>query len=129
MYLLLKHLHLTAIVVSFLLFFVRGNLMMRESPRAAHKLFLVLPHIVNLILIASGIYLAVSLHINPAEQSWLAVKLMALVVYIALGIATFKHPKAQVRKLLWMLALIVFAFIVSVAESKSPAGFLAALAN
>lgn len=127
MYLILKHIHLTVIVISFLLFFVRGNLMMRESTLAKHKLFLIVPHIVNLILIATGISLAVVLQINPADQPWLAIKLVALVVYIALGILTFKHPKPQVRKVLWLLALIVFAFIVSIAESKSPLGFFASL--
>lgn len=125
MYEILKHTHLTAIVISFLLFFVRGNLMMRDSGKAKHKVFLIAPHIVNLILIASGISLAVLLHFNPANQPWLAVKLVALVIYIALGILTFKHPKLQTRKILWLVSLVVFAFIVSVAVSKNPLGFFA----
>lgn len=127
MYEILKHTHLTALTISFLLFFVRGYLMMRESNQAKHKLFLIVPHIVNLVLIVSGISLAISLHINPANQPWLATKLVALVIYIALGILTFKHPKLQARKILWLLALMVFAFIVSVAESKNPLGFFAGL--
>ena len=127
MYEILKHTHLTALSISFLLFFVRGYLMMRESSSAKHKIFLIVPHIVSLILIVSGIGLAVFLHINPAAQPWLATKLVALVIYIALGILTFKHPKLQVRKILWLLALVVFAFIVSVAESKNPLGFFAGL--
>jgi uncharacterized membrane protein SirB2 len=127
MYELLKHTHLTAIVISFLLFFVRGNLMMRGSPKATHKLFLIAPHVVNLLLIVSGIWLAVTLHLNPSTQPWLATKLVALVVYIGLGIATFKHPKLNVRKVLWVISLLVFAFIVSVAQSKNPLGPLAGL--
>lgn len=127
MYEILKHTHLTALSISFLLFFVRGYLMMRESSNAKHKVFLIVPHIVSLILIISGIGLAVFLHINPASQPWLATKLVALAIYIALGILTFKHPKLQVRKILWLLALVVFAFIVSVAESKNPLGFFAGL--
>jgi uncharacterized membrane protein SirB2 len=127
MYEMLKHTHLTALTISFLLFFVRGYLMMRESNTAKHKVFLIAPHIVNLILIVSGISLAVLLHLNPAHEPWLATKLIALVIYIALGVLTFKHPKLQVRKILWLLALVVFAFIVSVAESKNPLGFFAGL--
>lgn len=127
MYEILKHTHLTALTISFLLFFVRGYLMMRESSAVKHKVFLIAPHIVNLALIVSGISLAVLLHANPANQPWLAIKLVALVIYIALGILTFKHPKLQVRKILWLLSLVVFAFIVSVAESKNPLGFFAAL--
>jgi uncharacterized membrane protein SirB2 len=127
MYEILKHTHLTALAISFLLFFVRGYLMMRESNTTKHKVFLIAPHIVNLILIGTGISLAVLLHLNPAGESWLAIKLVALVIYIILGILTFKHPNINVRKALWLLALVVFAFIVSVAESKNPLGFFASV--
>jgi uncharacterized membrane protein SirB2 len=127
MYEALKHTHLTALVLSFLLFFIRGYLMMRESPAGRHRAFLIAPHIINLLLIASGISLAVFLHLSPGSQPWLAVKLVALVIYIVLGVLTFKHPTPNVRKILWLLALIVFAFIVSVAESKNPLGFFAKL--
>lgn len=124
---ILKHTHLTALALSFLLFFIRGYLMMRDSSASKHRVFLIAPHIVNLLLIGSGIALAVVMHFNPANQPWLAVKLVALVVYIALGILTFKHPVLKIRKILWISALVVFAFIVSVAQSKNPLGFFAGL--
>ena len=124
---ILKHTHLTALGISFLLFFVRGYLMMRESPFGKNRALVITPHIVNLLLIGSGISLAVFLHLNPGNQPWLVVKLVALVLYIVLGILTFKHPKLLVRKILWLLALLVFAFIVSVAVSKNPLGFFAKL--
>jgi uncharacterized membrane protein SirB2 len=124
---ILKHIHLTALAISFFLFFIRGYLMMRESNASKHRAFLIAPHIVNLFLIGSGIALAVALHFNPANQPWLAVKLVALVIYIALGVLTFKHPSLKIRKILWLSALIVFAFIVSVARSKNPLGFFAGL--
>jgi uncharacterized membrane protein SirB2 len=54
-------------------------------------------------------------------------KLIALVFYIALGVLTFKHPRLLMRKFFWLVALLVFAFMVSVARSKNPWGFLAAL--
>ncbi len=127
MYEILKHTHLTALAVSFLLFFVRGYLMMRQSNASKHRIFLIAPHIVNLILTGTGVSLAVLLHFNPASESWLAAKLVALVVYIILGVLTFKHPSINVRKALWLLALVVFAFIVSVAQSKNPLGFFASL--
>jgi uncharacterized membrane protein SirB2 len=100
---------------------------MRQSSVASHRAFLIGPHAINALLIGSGIALAVSLHLSPTEQPWLAAKLAALLVYIALGVMTFKHPSLAVRKLLWILALVVFAFIVSVAETKNPLGFLANL--
>ncbi len=127
MEIILKHTHLTALAASFLLFFIRGYLMMRESHASKHRVFLIAPHIVNLCLIGSGIALAVAMHFNPATQPWLATKLVALVIYIALGVLTFKHPSLSIRKMLWLSALIVFAFIVSVAQTKNPLGFLASV--
>ena len=124
---ILKHIHLTALAISFFLFFICGYLMLRESNASKHRAFLIAPHIVNLLLIGSGIALAVVMHFNPANQPWLVVKLTALVIYIALGILTFKHPSIKVRKILWLSALVVFAFIVSVAQSKNPLGFFANL--
>lgn len=127
MYEILKHSHLTALAFSFLLFFVRGILMMRESPAAANKVFLIAPHVFNLILIVSGIWLAVTLHLTPSTQPWLVAKLLALAAYIGLGIATFKHSKLHTRKIFWLISLLVFAFIVSIARSKNPLGFFAGL--
>ncbi len=124
---ILKHIHLTTLAISFFLFFIRGYLMMRESSASKHRAFLIAPHIVNLLLIGSGVALAVVMHFNPANQPWLAVKLVALVIYIALGVLTFKHSSLNVRKILWLSALVVFAFIVSVAQSKNPLGFFANL--
>jgi len=101
--------------------------MMRESPISKHRALVITPHVINLLLIGSGISLAVFMHLSPGNQPWLMVKLVALVLYIALGVLTFKHPKLFVRKIFWLLALIIFAFIVSVAQSKNPLGFFAKL--
>jgi len=125
MYEILKHTHLTALALSFLLFFIRGLLMMRESPLGKHRALVITPHLINLLLIGSGISLAVFMHLSLSNQPWLLVKLVALVLYIALGVLTFKHPKLIMRKTFWLLTLIVFAFIVSVAQSKNPLGFFA----
>lgn len=127
MYTALKHFHLTFLVISFVLFFVRGYLMMRNSPMSGHKAFLIAPHISNLFLLGSGIALAVMLGLSPGSTPWLMAKIVALVIYIGLGVMAFKHPSAQVRKILWLAALVLFAFIVSVAKSKNPLGFLAGI--
>lgn len=127
MYFLIKHLHLLAILLSFLLFFSRGLLMMRNSPAVNHRLFVLGPHAVNAVLLLSGVALAVLLNMSPGSQPWLMAKLIALVFYIALGVLTFKHPRLGMRKFFWLVALLIFAFMVSVAHSKNPWGFLAGL--
>lgn len=123
MYLLLKHLHLTFVALAFLVFLVRGILLFMNSVLLDKKLLKIAPHIINTIMLISGIVLAVHLGISPGEHSWLMAKIIGLVVYIGLGVAAFKVPNALARKVLWVDAIIVFAYIASVAITKSPMGF------
>lgn len=123
MYLALKHLHLTFVVLSLLAFFVRGIWLFMNSSMLSKKWVKILPHIVSTILLVSGIVLAVHLSMSPGSQPWLMAKIIGLIAYIGLGVAAFKVPNPNVRKALWVSALIVFAYIVSVAISKNPLGF------
>jgi len=122
-YLALKHLHLTFVALSLLAFFVRGIWLFMNSSMLSKKWVKILPHIFSTILLVSGIVLAVHLSMSPGSQPWLMAKIIGLIVYIGLGVAAFKVPNPNARKLLWVSALIVFAYIVCVAISKNPLGF------
>lgn len=124
MYLALKHIHLTFVVLSLLAFFVRGIWLFMNSSMLRKKWVKILPHVISAILLVSGIVLAVHLSMSPGSQPWLMAKIIGLIAYIGLGVAAFKVPNPNARKLLWISALIVFAYIVSVAISKNPLGFL-----
>lgn len=124
MYLLLKHLHLTFVALAFLTFLVRGILLFMNSALLDKKLFKIAPHIINTIMLISGIVLAVHLGLSPGAHPWLIAKIIGLVVYVGLGVAAFKVPNALARKILWIDAIIVFVYIVSVAITKNPMGFL-----
>ncbi len=123
MYLALKHIHLTFVVLSLLAFFVRGIWLFINSSMLSKKWVKILPHIISTILLVSGIVLAVHLSMSPGSQPWLMAKIIGLIAYIGLGVAAFKVPNPNVRKALWVSALIVFAYIVSVAISRNPLGF------
>jgi uncharacterized membrane protein SirB2 len=127
MYALLKHAHLLIIAIAFLVFVTRGIFMMRNNTLAYHKIFNIIPHIFYTLLIATGIGLAIQQHLSPLEQPWLLAKLIALVVFVILGVLAFKHPSLLIRKVLWLFALVVFIYIASVAQSKNPLGFLSHL--
>lgn len=123
MYLALKHIHLTFVALSLLAFFVRGIWLFMNSSMLSKKWGKILPHIISTILLVSGIVLAVHLSLSPGSQPWLMAKIVGLIAYIGLGVAAFKVPNPNARKLLWVSALIVFAYIVSVAITKNPMGF------
>lgn len=127
MYLLLKHLHLTFVALAFIIFFVRGILLFINSTLLDKKLLKIAPHIINTIMLLSGIALAVHLGMSPGDNSWLIAKIIGLVIFVAVGVAAFKVPNALARKILWVDAVIIFAYILSVAITKNPMGFFLAL--
>lgn len=120
---LLKHLHMTFALLSFVGFFLRGIWMMAGSPLLQRKPVKVLPHINDTLLLVTAIALVFLIGYSPFQHGWLLTKIVALFVYIGLGVLAFRHPKRDVRIGAWVAALVVFLYIVSVAFSKSPLGF------
>lgn len=123
MYLALKHLHLTFVLLSILAFIIRGIWLFMGSSMLGKKWVKILPHVISTVLLVSGIAVAIHLGMSPGSQPWLMAKIIGLIVYIALGVAAFKAANPATRKICWVIALLVFAYIVSVAVTKSPLGF------
>ena len=123
MYLTLKHIHVAFVALSLLTFLVRGVWLFVDSAMLGERWVKLLPHVVNTILLASGIALAMYLSMAPGNQPWLMAKIVGLIAYVGLGVAAFRASGPTARKLLWTSALVAFAFIVSVAVRKTPLGF------
>jgi len=125
-HLALKHLHVTAVALSFALFALRGAWMIVDSPRLAARWARILPHVVDTVLLLSALVLAATLGQWPFAQAWLTVKVVLLCAYIALGMVALRpgRPK-RVRVAAFLLALVVFLAIVSVARTHDPWGALA----
>ena len=117
--------HVSSVTLSFVLFFVRGLWLAPAPGRAAPRILKVLPHIVDTVLLASGATLAVLIRQYPFVDPWLTAKLVGLVVYIALGmVALHRGRRPALRLGAWIAAMCVFGYIVSVALTMNPAGFL-----
>jgi uncharacterized membrane protein SirB2 len=122
LYPLIKHIHMGAVLASGGFFLLRGLWMMQESSLLNSKFARVLPHIIDTVLLLSAITLVVFLGTLPV---WVEVKIVALFVYIFLGVLSFRIAKGYGAKVMaFFLALLVFAFIMSVAITKNPHGFL-----
>ncbi|MEW6589728.1 MAG: SirB2 family protein [Pseudomonadota bacterium] len=120
-YTLLKHLHLTTIVVTLALFVLRGLWMMADSPRLKARWVRVVPHVNDTLLLASGLGLAFLMQQYPLVHGWLTAKLFALIAYIVLGTIALKRGKTRkVRIAAWVAALAVFAYMVAVARAHAP---------
>ncbi|BDT57502.1 SirB family protein [Massilia varians] len=120
-YIALKHLHVSFVALSGLLFLVRGIWMLRASPNLAQRWARIVPHIVDTLLLASAIGLAVVSHQYPGQMPWLTAKVVGLVAYIVLGTIALKRGRTQgVRTAAFVGALACFAYIVAVAVTKNP---------
>jgi uncharacterized membrane protein SirB2 len=119
-YLLLKLTHVTCVVLSYAGFVLRGVWMIRDSRMIERRWMRVLPHVVDTVLLASAIALAVMLKQYPLAEPWLTAKVAGLVLYIVLGMVALKYGSTRrVRMGAWIVAQAVFLYIVAVALTRS----------
>lgn len=129
-YLALKHLHVVCVLASGAGFFLRGLFMLAGRSPGDSRWVHVLPHIVDTVLLGSAIALAVISSQYPFAQNWLTAKLIGLVVYIACGMMALKRGKSRAARAAFLVAaLLVYAYIVSVALTRNPLGVLALIAS
>jgi uncharacterized membrane protein SirB2 len=124
----LKIIHQTAVTLSFAGFFARGAGMLRDAGWVKHRLAKTLPHIVDTVLIVSALWLAWILRLTPSNAPWIGAKIAGLFLYIAIGMVALRFARTKpLRATAWVLAMLTFAWIVSVALTKNPLGFLVPL--
>jgi uncharacterized membrane protein SirB2 len=122
----LKTLHVAFAALSFAGFFIRGIWMLNESPLLTRRWVKISPQVVDTVLLASAVALAVQLRFSPMEQPWLMAKIIALLVYIGVGLVALRLGRTKrIRLTAWLLGLAIFLYIVSVAMSKSALGWFA----
>lgn len=121
LYLALKGIHVTCVILSLTGFVVRGAWMMRGSALLNRRWVRVAPHVVDTLLLASAIALALLSHQYPGVHDWLTAKVTGLLVYIILGsIALRRGRSRRVRIGFWVAALASFGYIVAVALTRNP---------
>tara|TARA_B100002049_G_C16008872_1_gene344875 strand:- start:425 stop:799 length:375 start_codon:yes stop_codon:yes gene_type:complete len=121
MYMMAKHIHLTAVALSIVLFIVRF-LWVQINPAALQKKWVkILPHIIDTILLASAVWLCVILSQYPFVNGWLTFKLFGVVAYIILGLIALKKARtAPGRWLAFIAAIVVLAMTAMTAVTKQP---------
>lgn len=120
-YAVLKMIHITSIIVSYLFFFLRGVWLIQDSQNLRQRWVKILPHVVDTILLTSAIALAIIIQQNPLSDSWLTAKVIGLLLYIGLGMIAMRFGKTRRIKIIaWIAAQCVFSYIVLVALTKNP---------
>jgi uncharacterized membrane protein SirB2 len=126
----IKWVHIAAVMTSGALFFLRGagvQFNMRW-PMAAPVRYL--SYTIDTILLTAALMLATILHQYPFVHDWLTVKILLLVLYVVLGTFALKRAGTrQNRFIFWLIALVVYGFMISVARVHHPLGLFSHLTN
>ena len=126
LYLLSYYIHITCVCLSGSFFFVRGLWMLLENDLLNLKWVNILPHIIDTLLLGSAISLTIQIQQYPFLESWLTVKVVALILYILFGILALGRAKTKTGRIVFFaLAMLTFGFMVTVALSHQPLGIFA----
>ncbi|MBW7859516.1 MAG: SirB2 family protein [Rhodocyclaceae bacterium] len=126
MYPMLKNLHVLFVTLSAAGFLLRSFWMLTGSGMLRHPLTRRLPHVIDTSLLITAIGMMAMLSQYPFVAGWLTAKVLGLLVYIVLGAIALTYGRTRaVRTSALVGALLAFAWIVSVAITKNPWGFLA----
>lgn len=122
-YFLIKHLHVTAVGLSIVLFLIRAWWSITESSLLQARVVRILPHVVDTVLLVCGVILAAM--IGP-HQPWILTKIVLLLVYIGVGTIAIKRGKTRrTRAIAAVISIAVFAYIVGVAIHHDSASWFA----
>jgi len=125
-YATLKAIHVGCVAASLAGFVFRYLLMLADSRLLAARALRVLPHVVDTLLLASALAMVWQLSLNPLRVPWLGAKILALLAYIVLGALALRRGRSRrARALAGLAAILVFAYIVAVALTKSAYGLFA----
>lgn len=125
-FILIKIIHVTCVVTSYTLFFLRGVWLMKGSHIMRQRWVKVVPHITDTLLLASAIMLAIGIQQYPGVNAWLTAKVVGLLFYIGLGMMAFRFSKTlRARVVAWVAAQLVFFYIVAIALTHNPLPFSA----
>ena len=122
---LIKLVHQSAVTLSLTGFFVRGAASLAGASWVQGRAAKTVPHIVDSVLLLSALTLAWMLRLNLGNAPWLLAKVIGLVMYVGLGVMALRpgNPRT-VRAAAWAGALVTALWIVSVAITKTPLGFM-----
>ncbi len=120
MYLTLKNLHIALAVITASGFVLRAWWSVSDSPQRDRRLVRVLPHLIDTLLLASGLGLLWLASMSLTQNPWLGWKIAGLVAYIIIGSIAIRYGRTPgIRLGAAVVASGVFAYIVGVAINKS----------
>ncbi|HBA67226.1 SirB2 family protein [Methylotuvimicrobium sp. KM2] len=120
---MIKHIHMLFVALSIISFTGRIFLSETHSALLSQKWLKIAPHVIDTVLLISGISLVFIGGWLSADFGWIVAKIVALLGYIGLGILAMRSQGNQ-RWLAFAGALLCFIYIALVAVNKQAFFFL-----
>jgi uncharacterized membrane protein SirB2 len=122
----IKWVHVAAVLSSGGLFLLRGALLQAGQARLAMAAPVrYLSYSIDTILLTAALMLLTILPHAVFANGWLKVKLALLLVYVVLGSFALKRGRTpRVRAACYVLALCTFAWMLTIARTHQPWGWL-----
>lgn len=121
----IRGVHITCVAFSGSLFCLRGVMRIAAIPTSNHRLLRYTSHVIDTTLLIAAILLTLILHQYPFTDAWLTTKVLLLVLYMVFGTFALKRARTlSGRTVALLCALLTFAYIVGVAITHQPAGWL-----
>ncbi|WP_165787010.1 SirB2 family protein [Pseudohalioglobus lutimaris] len=119
----LKTAHVLCAFLSVAGFALRGYWALQSNPLCKHRLVKVLPHVIDSCLLGTAVGMLWIWGVSPLSLPWVTAKLVALLLYIALGMAALRFARTREARLAaYLAALATAAYIVAVALTHSAWG-------
>ena len=108
MYMIVKHAHLTIIMLTFIFFIINFVLMMRGSEKVNNKLLKIGPHILYTLFVVTFIYMISvnPLNLYPFVNGWASSKLAGFVIYILSITLALKWAKSTLWRIVGLISAV-----------------------
>lgn len=119
-YTAMKHSHLLFVVITLCLLNFRFFWKQFAPNKPLHKIFRIVPHINDTLLLITGAMMAYTVKYIPfVNANWLGLKLVLLLVYIGFGFMAIKSPARSSKAFLgYGLSMLSVGFMIYLAVAK-----------
>ncbi|OGT73622.1 MAG: hypothetical protein A3I78_06505 [Gammaproteobacteria bacterium RIFCSPLOWO2_02_FULL_56_15] len=118
-YIHLKSIHLACVLLTFITFSLRGYWMITGNSLLRRKVVRIVPHVIDALLLASGVSLVLVFYNGVFMQPWLLLKLGGLLLYILLGAIALRYGRTKRHRVLSLTgAWLVFFCIIAIARNR-----------
>lgn len=108
MYMIVKHAHLTIIVLTFVFFIINFVLTMKSSEMVNNKLLKIGPHVLYTLFVITFIYLVTvnPLNLYPFVNGWASSKLAGFVLYVLSITFALKWAKSNLWRIVGLISAV-----------------------